>query len=101
MGYSISWIAFKGKTAAQSAELLGLSLSGKFEETPRSKFSGTQLATGWYVVVIDRFGHKFVGTSNLSRVSKTGEVVAAGTEEHVMFSSAEAWKDGKLIWKVT
>ena len=38
MGYAISWIAFRGKTDAQAAELLGLSPSGKFEEVPESAY---------------------------------------------------------------
>lgn len=101
MGYAISWIAFKDKTSAQVVEMLGLSLSGEFEEIPEGKFSGTQLGTGWYVVVIDQYGHKYVRAGNLKRVSMMADVVAAMTEEHVMFTSAEAWKSGRLIWKVT
>ena len=38
MGYAISRIAFRGKTDAQAAELLGLSPSGKFEEVPESAY---------------------------------------------------------------
>ena len=109
MGYAISWIAFKDKTAQQVFELLSLSPSGTFAEEPEGMFSGAQLDTGWYLVFINEYGHKFIGKNSLQRVSMDremdremdSEVVAVAVEEHVMFSSAEAWKSGKLIWKVT
>jgi hypothetical protein len=101
MGYAISWIAFKGMTAGRTAELLALSPSGEFEEVPESMFSGVLLDSGWYVVVINEYAHEFVRERALHRVSATAEVVAATIEEHVMFSSAAAWKNGNLIWKVT
>src|SRR5579863_1349181 len=101
MGYAISWIAFEDKTAAEVAGLLGLSPSGEFDEVPRDMFSGARFGTGWYVVVIDKYGHKFVKARTLERVSTATGVIAATVEEHVMFSSAEAWKSGRLTWKIT
>jgi len=101
MGYAISWIAFRGETDPQAAELLGLSPFGKFLEVPESMFCGVRLDTGWYVVVINEYAHKFVRERSLQRVSTAADVVAAAIEEHVMFSSAEAWKSGNLIWRVT
>jgi hypothetical protein len=101
MGYAISWIAFKDKTSAQVAELLSLAQSGDFEEIPRGMFSGTKPDKGWYVVVINKYGHKFVSTRSLRRVSVNGDVIAAAIEEHVMFSSTEAWTDGNLVWRLT
>jgi len=101
MGYAISWIAFEGKTATEVADLLSLSPSGKFDEVPRDMFSGARLDSGWYVVVIDKYAHKFVRARTLERVSTATGVIAATVEEHVMFSSAEAWKSGRLIWKIT
>jgi hypothetical protein len=100
MGYAISWIAFQGKSAAEAAELLSLSPSGKFEEVPESMFCGVHLDKGWYVVVINEYGHKFVRERNLQRVSAAADVVAVTIEEHVMFSSAEAWENGKQVWRV-
>lgn len=101
MGYAISWIAFKNKTAAQAAELLGLSPSGKFDEVPESMFCGVLLGNGWYVVVVDEYGHKVMRERSLQRVSAAAEVVAVAIEEHVMSSSAEAWKNGGRIWKIS
>jgi hypothetical protein len=101
MGFAISWIAFKEKTVTQVAETLGLAPSGELEEVPESLFSGVQLNTGWYVVFINEYGHRFVSERSLGRASEHSDVVAANVEEHVMFSSAEGWKSGKLAWKVS
>jgi hypothetical protein len=101
MGYAISWIAFKGTTAAQAAELLELTPSGEFDDSPEGMFSGAVFDKGWYVVLIDKYAHRFVGARNLRRVSATTAVVAATVEEHVMFSSAEEWRGGQQIWSVT
>ena len=101
MGYAISWIAFQDKTAAQAAELLGLCPSGELEQEPENMFCGVRLHSGWYVVVIDEYGHRFVRERTLQRVSAAADVVAATIEEHVMFCSAEEWSGGKLIWKVS
>ena len=101
MGYAISWTAFRGKTDAPAAEWLGLSPSGKFEEVPESRFSGVRLDNRWYVVVITEYGHKFVRERSLQRVSAAADVVATAIEEHARFSSAEAWKNGNLIWRVS
>jgi hypothetical protein len=101
MGYATSWIAFRGKTDAQAAELLGLSPSGKFEEVPESMFSGVRLDNRWYGVVINEYGHKFVRERSLQRVSAAADVVATAIEEHAMFTSAEAWTSGNVIWRVS
>jgi hypothetical protein len=100
MGYAISWIAFKDKTAAQAGELLALSPSGEFTEVPERMFSGVRFENGWYVVVIDECGHKLVRERSLQRMSAAVDIVAVAIEEHVMFSSAEAWKNGRLFWRV-
>lgn len=101
MGFAISWVAFKNKTVEQVAETLSLLQSGRLEQEPESLFSGLRLNTGWYVVFINEFAHRFVSQRSLQRVSEHSEVVAANVEEHVMFSSAEGWNNGKQVWKVS
>lgn len=101
MGFAISWIAFKDKTVAQTAGILSLAPAGDFEQEPESLFSGVQPNTRWSVVFINEFGHRSVSQRSLQRVSEHSEVVAVNVEEHVMFSSAECWKTGKLLWKVS
>ncbi len=100
MGYAISRIAFQDKTAVQAAELLGLSPSGRLEQEPESRFCGVRLDNGWNVVVVNEYGHKLVREHALRQGSAAADVVVAAIEEHVMCSSAEAWKNGNLIWRV-
>jgi hypothetical protein len=101
MGYAISWIAFRNQTSAQAAESLGLSPSGRLEQEPESTYCGVRLDSGWYVVVINEYRHKFVQEQTLQRLSVAADIVAVAIEEHVMWSSAEAWKNGNLLWRVT
>lgn len=100
MGYSISWIAFRDKTADEAAQLLALARTGQFEEVPESMFSGVKLDTGWYLIVINEHGHPLTQEKSLQRVSASCEVIVALIEEHVMASSAECWKDGTQRWAV-
>ena len=100
MGYSISWIALRDKAPDEAVKLLGLAPTGDTEEVPESMFSGMQLGTGWYLVVINQHGHPLVQEKSLHAVSATCDVVAATIEEHVMSSSVECWKDGRLQWSV-
>jgi hypothetical protein len=99
MGYAISWMAFKNKTAAEVQECLSLIPTGKIEDMPEGMFSATKLGP-WHLVFIDRHAHEFVSESMLRKLSADCEVVAATVEEHVMFSSAEYWTGGKRVWSV-
>ncbi|SRR6266481_2741589 len=98
MGYSLSWAAVKnGKPEAIHA-LLGLRATDVWENRPKSKTVGTNLPTGWYVVLFKR---KEVGDRTLTELSSIAEVVYCFVEDHVMFSRASGWKDGEFLWSVT
>jgi len=97
MGYSLSWAALKGGDVQSACAALGLRPTGKREEVAESKVNGVQLPTGWYLV---KFDHKEMGDGELAKLSRSGEVVCCFVEDHVMFSSAAKWKDGKEIWRV-
>src|SRR5687768_4555147 len=100
MGYSISWIALRNKAPEEAAQLLGLSFTGETEEVPESMFSGMKLGTGWYLVVINRHGHRLVQEKSLKEISASCEVIAASIEEHVMSCAVQCWKNGRLQWAV-
>lgn len=100
MGYAISWIAFKDKSAAQVQERLSLAPTGRLKEMPEGMFSAASFGS-WYLVFIGRHAHEFVRESMLEKLSADCEVVAAIVEEHVMFSSAECWISGKRVWSAT
>ena len=81
---------------------LGLAETGERDElAAESGIGGASLPDGWYAVVFDRYDHPLVGDDVLARLSEGCELVAAGAEEHVMVSFAEAWRDGERTWFVT
>lgn len=100
MGFAISWIAFPHKSADAVASLLGLTRTGEFQDVPESPFSGALLPTGWYVVVINEYGHDFALEKSLKRLSASSPVVSVLIEEHVMASSAEYWDRGTCRWAI-
>lgn len=99
MGFSISWLAVRGKDVGVVLRELDLVPTGERDELPaESPIGGTSLPGDWYVIVLDRYEHELVGEDVLKRVSRGCEVVAAGGEEHVMHSFGEAWHDGERVW---
>jgi hypothetical protein len=97
MGWSLSWAALKGGNAQTVCAALGLCATGRREGIAESKVSGTALPTGWYVVVFNRTEIK---DKTLQKLSQADEVIGCFVEDHVMLSSASAWKNGKKVWHV-
>jgi len=97
MGYSLSWAALRGGNLETVCSALRLRATGQREEVPESKITGAAPPTGWYVVVFNRTEIK---GKTLEELSQAGEVVGCFVEDHVMFSSASAWKNGGLLWRV-
>ncbi|HXC47763.1 MAG TPA: hypothetical protein VNU20_05695 [Candidatus Sulfotelmatobacter sp.] len=98
MGYSLSWAAIKNGRPEAIHSALGLRATGVWEEIPESKIVGASLPTGWYLV---SFKRKELGDHILTKLSSMGEIVYCFVEDHVMFSRASGWKDGKFLWSVT
>jgi hypothetical protein len=99
MGFSISWLAVRGKDRAAILSTLRLAGTGEYEEIPESLFQAAELANGWYLVVADGCAYA-EGEAPLDDLSKGGEIVTCSVEEHVMWSSATGWKNGKQIWSI-
>jgi len=101
MGYSISWLAIKGRAKPDIHRELGLSESGKTEEEPDSVILGTDLPDGSYLVFLNECFHRFIVSDEiLGRLSQGCEIVGCQVEEHVMVSAAFGWKDGHRLWEV-
>jgi hypothetical protein len=101
MGYSLSWLAVKGKPSQAVREELGFRPTGKREELPESDLSAVEMPNGWYLIVSDHT--ELIGSDAAwQRLSSSGcELVTCFVEEHVMVSAATGWHDGKMIWSVT
>jgi hypothetical protein len=101
VGISISWLTVQGAGRGVVLDALGLEETDKRDEYPtQSPIAGATLADGWYVIVLDRYGHALLGDDTLHRLSKLGHVVAGAGEEHVMCSLACGWQQGQRVWSV-
>jgi len=100
MGYSLSWLAIKGKTPQVLLEELGFRATGKHEEVPEADHSAVELPNGRYLIVSNRT-EQVAPDSTMRRLSSSGcELVTCFVEEHVMCSHATGWKNGCKCWSV-
>lgn len=100
MGYSLSWLAFRGPPLEAGLEALALSKTGEVGEWGRKSIAGHSLPCGWHLVVAPGCDHALVSDSSLAALSASADVIACRVEEHVMFSSAEFWAHGERVWRV-
>jgi hypothetical protein len=100
MGYSLSWLAVKGKAPQAARDELRFHPTGKWQEIPAADLSAVEMPNGWYLIVSNHSDQ--VGSdAALQRLSSSGcELVTCFIEEHVMVSKATGWKDGRRIWLV-
>src|ERR1700759_2502418 len=99
MGYSLAWIAVRGKSAQQVRSELGLKGTGQKCEIPEKPLMDVSLPTKWHLVISEEF--LFHGDDKLlSELSKLCEIQTCAIEEHAMFSAASFWKDGRKIWEL-
>jgi hypothetical protein len=100
MGYSLSWLAFRGVSPEAAMQRLHLTDTGQTVEYASAPVAGQALPDGWHLVVATRCDHPLVSPEALRLLSEGSEVVACSIEEHVMFSSAERWTDGRRAWRI-
>jgi hypothetical protein len=100
MGYSISWVATNGLAPDDVLAQLELSRTGQFAEYAESPLSGAVLPSGWFLLVARGCNHGILGAEVLAGLAQDGcRVVACSIEEHVMYCSAEEWREGIRIWR--
>ncbi len=102
MGYSLTWLAARGRTPEEVRIALGLRLTDQREEIAESPYSAITMPGGWYVIVANELDESFADTSVLARLSQgSSEVVTCSIEEHVMASEACEWKAGNELWRAS
>ncbi len=92
MGWSLSWAAVKGQSLRRVCTALGLRQTGQREKVFESDINGVEIPTGWSVLLFIR---KELTDKTLQKLYEIGELVQCFVEDHVMFSSASGWKNGK------
>lgn len=96
MGFAVSWLAVRNNNEASVLASLGLEKTGETEEFPESDWCSTGLGE-WIVV----WSNSFEPDRFRRAPSKLkGEVIVCDVEEHVMFVSTSAFRDGTLVWRI-
>ncbi|TRC95441.1 hypothetical protein FJV76_01400 [Mesorhizobium sp. WSM4303] len=98
MGFSISWLGLRGLGIEEAAALLQVEVGDQIDafDAPMNAYANEN----WAIVILDEC--RFPGPPDqfLAAISKGRELVVVHIEEHVMFSHAELWRDGRSVWKV-
>lgn len=101
MGASMAWVAVQSKDDAAVLRALNATPTADHDELFESELAGVRLRDGWYLIVAQGCDSALVSDESLSTLSRIGPLVACSLEEHVMFSSARSWRDGRQIWSVS
>jgi hypothetical protein len=96
MGFNVSWIAVDTSCERALFEHFGLKETAETCEEAEFTISGMRIGS-WYVLQWDHQDF-LVDEQLLKKLSAHGRLIAVMVEEHVMFASAEEWKDGNRIW---
>jgi hypothetical protein len=98
VGFSLSWLAVK--RIPESTLLSGISATrtGKSAEIPEHKLSYLDRGNEWRWIFADHLDIIHERSGWLSGLSRGTELISVFVEEHVMYSAATCWKDGKQIW---
>src|SRR5687768_8850747 len=99
MGWAIGWAAFRGTSRSEILKNLGLTeAGGEYDYSDPDGFGVGDFPGGW-TLVVSRDCEQFVALSDGLSWPWAVHMVAAGIEEHVMFSAAAEWRDGSQIWR--
>jgi hypothetical protein len=99
MGYSLTYLAVKGKPPEAILAELGLQTTNEFGIFADTPYCAAPLPGGWYLVC-ENNSADFMKEQFLQKFSLNCEVITCFVEEHVMASSASAWKNGNELWSI-
>ncbi len=101
MGATLSWLAVKGKPSSAVLAELGLRATGEQGIDGDSELVAATSDDGWYLVVANETGHRIIDPAVVASLSRGCEALTCTVEEHVMFSQATGWRDGRRLWCVS
>ena len=96
MGFAVSWLAVRDNTEGAVLASLGLEKTGETEEIAESDWSTTRVGD-WIVIWSNHCEPKKFRHAG-SRLK--GEIIICDVEEHVIFASVSAFKDGTFNWRL-
>ena len=98
MGFSISWVAFRNLAKAEVLKRSGFRDSGAEDEANEAPFSLAEIPTGWTILFSNDFDYG--APEHLIELSSSAVVLSCQAEEHIMFSSAYCYANGREAWGV-
>lgn len=98
MGFSLSWLAVKNVPESTLLSSIAATKTGRSSEFPEQPLSYLDRGNDWRLILADHMDIIHERNEWLSRLSRDTELVSVFVEEHVMYSAATYWKDGKQIW---
>jgi hypothetical protein len=101
VGFALSWLTVRDQAIDHVCEMLDIQQTMEREEAPESAFTGIRLPTGWYSIIANRHVPRWFQDTWFRKLSQSTTVIAASVEEHVMYSSAEQWDAGRVVWTIT
>lgn len=98
MGFCISWIAVKDVAPEKIFETLGLKKTSNNSGSPDVDYSYIDMKNGWHVIVANHLDVITEREAWVLELSKHAQTIAAFAEEHVMYTAAGCWENGKRVW---
>lgn len=98
MGISAAWIALKGVDKAEALERLEAVETGEIAEPFDFECSMAELPNGWLVILAPDFD--YASADRMASLSAGGTAIACAIEEHVMYSLARGYEDGRAVWSI-
>ena len=98
MGLALSWMAVKGAPRETVFDRLDLEDTGEAVEAYGAPASWVELPNGWLIIMVRNMS--FVTAKELQAASEGGRAVGCAFEEHVMYSAAWEFRDGRQIWSI-
>lgn len=103
MGFSVAWVAVRGKDPAEVRAAFGVQALAP-REVPAGRapeLIGLSLAGGWYLIIDSFFRELHASPERvLPRLSRGAEAIVCRNVDSTDYCDAEGWRDGKLIWFV-
>ena len=99
MGWSVSWVAVKGREPADVFRALGLEETGVSVGEFIRPFATCQTPSGWLIIQSNNFD--YFGPARLAQISTGAEAIGVQAEDHVMVSGIRAFRDGVEVWSLS
>jgi len=89
MGYSLSWLAFRGVSPEAAMQRLHLTDTGQTVEYASAPVAGQALPDGWHLVVATRCDHPLVSPEALRLLSETEGIIPAIESAHAVAGAVD------------